>query len=289
MVIDAAALFALGAAVSYAFADMAVRYGLQHTTPIIGSTIGRVFSVSTLAALIWITGAQFPPWGTHYLWLLLAGVFNPGLFAVFFMFGISKIGVSRAAPIKGSSPLIAAFLAILFLGERPAPGQLAGVVLVVLGVAVISSGKTGGRWRRIHALWPLAAAVFAGTGAIFWRKGLPAFPHPLAGALVGMTAALLTVALYSVLFKREQILGGVKAAWRPFMLGGIVGAIGNFFYASALRSGEVFRMVSLIQISPLLTVLLALILLRKAESITWRVPAGAVLTVSGAILVNLRF
>ncbi|MFP6890467.1 MAG: EamA family transporter, partial [Nitrospinota bacterium] len=113
MVIDAAALFALGAAVSYAFADMALRYGLQHTTPIIGSTIGRVFSVSTLAALIWITGAQFPPWGTHYLWLLLAGVFNPGLFAVFFMFGISKIGVSRAAPIKGPSPLIAAFLAIL--------------------------------------------------------------------------------------------------------------------------------------------------------------------------------
>jgi len=37
-----------------------------------------------------------------------------------------------------------------------------------------------------------------------------------------------------------------------------------------------------------LTVLFALTLLRKTEAITWRVPAGAVLTVGGAILVNLR-
>jgi drug/metabolite transporter (DMT)-like permease len=47
-------------------------------------------------------------------------------------------------------------------------------------------------------------------------------------------------------------------------------------------------MVSLIQLSPLLTVLFALIFLRKAEGITWRVPAGAIATVLGAIMVNLR-
>jgi drug/metabolite transporter (DMT)-like permease len=220
--------------------------------------------------------------------VLLGGVLNPGLFAVFFMFGISKIGVSRAAPIKGSSPLIAAFLAIVFLGERPGLVQLAGVVLVVSGVGLISSGRTEGRWRRIHALWPIAAAVVAGTGAIFWRKGLSAFPDPVAGSLVGMSAALTTVTLYSVLFERDQIVDGFRTAWRPFLLGGIAGAAGNFLYASALKGGEVFRMVSLIQISPLVTVVFAFVLLRKVEKITWRVPAGAVLTVFGAILVSFR-
>lgn len=288
MVIDAAVMFALGAAFSYAVADMAMRYGVQHTTPFVGSTIGRTFSVTTLGVLVLLSGATFPAWGPHYLWVLVAGVFNPGLFAVCFMFGIYKIGVSRAAPIKGSSPIIAAFLAILFLGERPALLQLGGVILVVCGIGLISSGKTEGKWRRIDALWPLAAAGFAGVGAIFWRKGIPAFPQPIAGALIGMTAALLTVALYAFLFKRDQILDGVKSAWRPFLLGGVAGALGNFFYASALQAGEVFRMVSLIQTSPLLTVLFALVLLRKTEAITWRVPAGAVLTVTGAILVNLR-
>ena len=47
-------------------------------------------------------------------------------------------------------------------------------------------------------------------------------------------------------------------------------------------------MVSLIQISPLVTVVFAFVLLRKVEKITWRVPAGAVLTVFGAILVSFR-
>ncbi len=288
MLIDAAMLFALGAAFSYACADMSLRYGLLHTTPFVGSTVGRTFSVLILATAVLISGATFPLPGVHYLWVFLGGVFNPGLFAVFFMFGISKIGVSRVAPIKRSSPLIAAFFAIVFLGERPGPVQLAGVVLVVSGVGLISSGRTEGRWRRIHALWLIAAAVFAGTGAIFWRKGLPAFPDPVVGSLVGMSAALTTVTLYSVLFERDQIVDGFRTAWRPFLLGGIAGAAGNFLYASALKGGEVFRMVSLIQISPLVTVVFAFVLLRKVEKITWRVPAGAVLTVFGAILVSFR-
>jgi uncharacterized membrane protein len=288
LVIDVAVLFALGAAFSYAVADMGMRYGLQHTTPFVGSAIGRTFSVTTLAALVLLSGATFPAWGAHYLWVVVAGVLNPGLFAICFMFGIMKIGVSRAAPIKGSSPIIASFLAIIFLDERPALLQLGGVFLVVCGIGLISSGKTEGKWRRIDALWPLAAAGFAGVGAIFWRKGIPAFPQPLAGALIGMTAAFFTVAIYVFFFKREQIIGSVKSAWRPFLLGGVAGALGNFFYASALQKGEVFRMISLIQISPLLTVLFALALLRKTEAITWRVPAGAVLTVGGAILVNMR-
>ncbi len=288
MVIDTAVMYALGAAFAYACADMTARYGLQHTTPFIGSTIGRVCSVLFLGAIVLISGAAFPPPGAHYLWVLLGGVFNPGLFAVCFMFGISRIGVSRAAPIKGMSPLIASFLAIVFLGERPGPVQLGGVILVVSGICLISSGKTEGRWRRIHILWPIAAAGFAGTGAIFWRMGIPAFPHPIAGAFVGMIAALMTVAIYTVLFRRDQLIDDVRTAWRPFMLSGIAGAMGNFFYASALKEGEVFRMVSLIQTSPLITVLFAFILLREVERITWRVPAGAALTVSGAVLVNLR-
>ena len=48
-------------------------------------------------------------------------------------------------------------------------------------------------------------------------------------------------------------------------------------------------MLPLIQTSPLFVVLLSLVVLRQAERITWRVPAGAVLTVGGAILVNVRF
>ncbi len=281
-------MFAFGAALAYAFADMGARYGVQHAHPFVGSTISRIVSLSSLCALLFMMGAKFPPLGWHYFWVALGGACTPGLFAVLFMFGISKIGVSRAAPIKGSSPIFASTLAVIFLGEQPEWYHMAGVLLVVSGIAVISSGGTGGKWRRIHVLWPIAAAVVAGMGAVFWRMGLPLFPDAIAGAAVGMGAALSIVAVCAFLFVRDQFREGVRAGWKPFAFMGVAAAFGSFFYANALQIGEVYRMTALIQTSPLITVLFALILLRRAENITWRVPAGAMLTVSGAILVNLR-
>ena len=288
MIFDTAFLFAMGAAFSFACADMGMRSGLQHTNPFVGSTISRSAGVLTLLAVILLAGVRFPPYGDHYLWLAVAGVLNPGLFSICFMFGIAKIGVARAAPIKGSSPLFATFLAIIFLGERPEWYHLGGVLFVVMGIALLSSGRTEGRWRRIDALWPIAAAGFAGLGAVLWRKALPSFPDTLAGAFVGLVAAFTLVVLYTVIFMRDQISEGIKRAWKPFLLVGIIGAIGQFFFAGALQRGEVYRMLPLIQTSPLITVAFALLFLRRVEFITWRVPAGALLTVSGAILVNLR-
>ena len=288
LIFDAAVLFAMGAAFSFACADMGMRSGLQHTNPFVGSTIARSVGVLTLLALILLSGVRFPPYGDHYLWLAVAGVFNPGLFSIFFMFGIAKIGVARAAPIKGISPLFASFLAVIFLGERPEWYHLGGVLFIVMGIALVSSGRTEGRWRRIDALWPIAAAGFAALGAVLWRKALPSFPDTLAGAFVGLVAAFTLVVLYTVIFMRGQIADGIKKAWKPFLLVGIIGAIGQFFFAGALQRGEVYRMLALIQTSPLITVVFALLFLRRVEFITWRVPAGALLTVSGAILVNLR-
>ncbi|MDH5536075.1 MAG: DMT family transporter, partial [Betaproteobacteria bacterium] len=172
MIFDAAFLIAMGAAFSFACADMGMSSGLQHTDPFVGSTIMRFVGVFTLLALVWLSGARFPPYGEHYLWLALAGVFNPGLFTIFFMFGIAKIGVARAAPIKGSSPLFAAFMAIVLLGERPEWYNMGGVLFVVMGIALLTSGRTEGRWRRIDALWPIGAAAFSALGAVFWRKAL---------------------------------------------------------------------------------------------------------------------
>lgn len=278
----------MGAAFSFACADMGMRAGLQHTNPFVGATISRFVGVLTLLALIVLSGVRFPPYGEHYLWLAVGGIFNPGLFTICFMFGIAKIGVARAAPIKGSSPLFAAFLAIVFLGERPEWYHLGGVLLVVLGIGLLSSGRTEGRWKRIDALWPIAAAVSSAVGAVFWRKGLPSFPDSLAGAFIGLATALIITFLYTFTFMRDRIPDGIRKAWKPFLLVGIIAAIGQFCFASALQRGEVYRMIPLIQTSPLLTVIFALIFLRAVEFITWRVPAGALLTVSGAILVNLR-
>lgn len=286
--LDSPVFFALGTAISFAIADMFIRSGLQHTNAFTGATISLASQLGFLLILYPLIGFHFPSVNLNYLWIMAGGVGQPALFAIFFMIGISRIGVSRAAPIKGTSPLFGAFFAILFLGEQPAWFHLAGILLVVGGVALVSSGKTGAHWKRTDAFWPILAAVSAGLGAMFWRKGLSGFPNPLAAVMVALATALLVVGTYTLLTRRDRQTGNLRKALAPFLVCGVVAGTAHIFLGNALQRGEVYRVLPLVQVAPIFTVIFALLLLRHVEHITWRVPVGALLTVGGAILVTLR-
>ena len=70
---------------------------------------------------------------------------------------------------------------------------------------------------------------------------------------------------------------------------GFFAAVGVLLYVSALQQGNVYRISSLVQTSPLITVFFSFIFLRKIENISWRVPVGAVITLTGVALVNSNF
>lgn len=288
MLIEPFVLLALSAALSFTCADIFARKGLQYANHFVGATITLVGELLFFIPLIFLLGPSFPEIGAHYLWVMIGGLCNPGLFLIFFLIGIHRIGVARAAPIKGMSPIFAALFALIFLGEDPAWYHLMGVLFVVGGIVLLVSGKTQGRWSRWDARWPLIAAVISGFGAMSWKKGLAAFPSALPASMVGASAALVLVGAYTCYAFREEEAGHVKQAFRPYLLGGVAAGMGIFLFTSSLQLSEVFRVVPLVQISPLFTVLFSVIFLRKAEFITWRVPAGAIFTVGGVILVVLR-
>lgn len=288
MLIEPFVLLALSAALSFTCADIFARKGLQYANHFVGATITLVGELLFFIPLIFLLDPSFPEIGAHYLWVMIGGLCNPGLFLIFFLIGIHRIGVARAAPIKGMSPIFAALFALIFLGEDPAWYHLMGVLFVVGGIVLLVSGKTQGRWSRWDARWPLIAAVISGFGAMSWKKGLAAFPSALPASMVGASAALVLVGAYTCYAFREEEASHVKQAFRPYLLGGVAAGMGIFLFTSSLQLSEVFRVVPLVQISPLFTVLFSVIFLRKAEFITWRVPAGAILTVGGVILVVLR-
>ena len=288
MLIEPFVFLALSAALSFTCADIFARKGLQYANHFVGATITLVGELFFFVPLIFLLAPTFPELGMHYLWVTVGGLCNPGLFLIFFLIGIHRIGVARAAPIKGMSPIFAALFALIFLGEDPAWYHLAGILFVVGGIVLLVSGKTQGRWSRWDTRWPLIAAVISGFGAMSWKKGLVAFPSALPASLVGASAALILVGGYTCYALREEDAGDVKQAFWPYLLGGIAAGMGIFLFTSALQVSQVFRVVPLVQISPLFTVLFSVVFLRRAEHITWRVPAGAILTVSGVILVVLR-
>lgn len=74
--------------------------------------------------------------------------------------GIERIGASRSEPIKASQPLHAALLAVVILGETLTPTDGVGIVLVVIGVAIIS--------------WESRDSLEIGMESISWSVPSPA-------------------------------------------------------------------------------------------------------------------
>tara|TARA_Y100000588_G_scaffold393821_1_gene511362 strand:+ start:1133 stop:2017 length:885 start_codon:yes stop_codon:yes gene_type:complete len=289
LVFDLAFYYAILSAFIFSMADFAGRFGIHKTNAFVGTTMTRgVASVILFVAII-LTGVKFPPLSVDYLWVMIAGICLPGLFSLLLLTSILKIGVSRAAPIKGSSPLFASFLAILFLGEEPTWYHLLGVVFVVFGVILISLSPTEGQWKRKDIIWPISAALISGIGSVTWRHAMSLFKEPIAATFIGTFSAFVLVVTFTSIFKRKSLIPGIKAAWKPFFLMGFFAAVGVLLYVSALQKGNVYRISSLVQTSPLITVFFSFIFLRKIENISWRVPIGAVITLTGVALVNSNF
>jgi len=286
LVLDLAFYYAILSAFIFSMADFAGRFGVHKTNVFVGTTMTRgVASVILFVAII-VIGVEFPAFGPHYFWAMLAGICLPGLFSLLLLTSILKIGVSRAVPIKGCSPLFASFLAILFLGEEPTWYHLLGVIFVVSGVMLISFSPTKGVWKRRDIIWPISAAIVSGIGSVTWRYTMSIFKEPIAATFIGTFSAFVLVVTFTSIFKRESLVPGIKAAWKPFFLMGFFAAVGILLLVSALQKGNVYRISSLVQISPLITVFFSFIFLRKIENISLRVPIGAIITLAGVALVN---
>ena len=288
MILDVVFLLSLGTAVSYTVMDIWTRKGLFHVNAFVGSTINLLVQVVIFFFLGLFAGFDFPPVGLHYVWIVLGGVAQPGLFLIFYLIGIKRIGISRAVTVKGSAPIIGAALAVMFFGEKALWIHLVGVVLVVAGVTAVTLEKTAVGWRRADLIWPFLAACMIGLSANFWRRGLSYFSNPLDALLIVILVSTVMVGVCTWYFLRGEDGGDYRRALGPFIASGLASGLANLFLVNALARGEVFRVLPIVQLSPLITVLYAILFLRQTEKMDWRIPVGAVLTVAGAVLVSLK-
>src|SRR3977135_535742 len=92
--------------------------------------------------------------------------------ARFLLFGYAalELSVGLMAVLNATSPMWGALLSALVLRERLSPGRIAGLLLGIVGVAVLSGAEGSQRWPEILA--GLAAAFCYGlTGIVLRRWG----------------------------------------------------------------------------------------------------------------------
>ena len=76
--------------------------------------------------------------------LALANAAGPGFLAfVLFTWGLSRVQASRASIVATIEPVAAAVLGFLILGEKMALPEIAGVLMVLAGITLVTAGRRG--------------------------------------------------------------------------------------------------------------------------------------------------
>jgi uncharacterized membrane protein len=136
-------LLGLSAALGFGIAAVFARVGLQDIKATTGTLVSLVVgTIITMAlAFVFHTDAILKLAGVAFLWFLLSAFINFPLGRLLNFTGVSMAGVSKSAPIVGSSPLFATMLAISIGGESLNTMIAIGTLSIIGGLAMILSQR----------------------------------------------------------------------------------------------------------------------------------------------------
>jgi drug/metabolite transporter (DMT)-like permease len=233
-------------------------------TPSAVLAVGQAAAVAAAAALLLAQDAPDPTGRTLVLGLL-AGVAN-GV-ALTAMFEAARfLPISVMAPIGatgGGVPVVVA----LALGERPHVLQLVGIPLAMIGVVLVAAGSSGGSLLRSLSAVPSVGLALAATWAVSYGVFLSLYAEASDGggqpwALFSSRVSLLATALVLPLARRTSL----RLPWRSVPLVALNGllilaGVATFGWAAAI--GPVSVVSVLATLSPVITVAMAVLLLRE--------------------------
>ena len=136
-------LFAVIAAIGWGASAVLSRIALEKTDPRLATIVSLFFSSIIMFSISLST--QFNEFEklivSDFLWFFSAGLTSFAVGRLLNYVGIKNIGVSKASPLFGTSPLFAALLAIIILNENPTIMLGMGIVIVTFGIILITKSK----------------------------------------------------------------------------------------------------------------------------------------------------
>lgn len=226
--------------------------------------------------------------------LLLSGVVGIGLADTFFFMTINRVGAGLQAIINTSYSPSVILLSVLFLDERLAPLQIAGVALILVAVVSVSWFRTASAPdlpRR--TLWAgvacgVAASMTQGVSIVMIKPLLEESP-----LLWANLWRLLGGLLFSMIL--PFVWPGARAGlptlrhpriWRVMIPGSVMGTyVALMFWLAGMKFTQASTASALNQTASLWTFLLAVLILKEpATLLRWLGLAGGLV---GVMMVTL--
>jgi drug/metabolite transporter (DMT)-like permease len=251
-----------------------------------------------LGAALWITrGSPWPVWAARadVVLLALSGLIGFVFGDSFYFRALVILGAGRATLLTALSPLFTAVLARLFLGETLGLAAILGIALTVGGLVWVLYGRVEGNGHPegsalVGVLSGILAAMGQSGGFVLSKLALRSGLDPLSATMIRVVAAVAALWLLTPMqggWVRQFVSLRDRVATGAMLGGALFGPfLGVTLSLYALQHTEAGVAASIMASYPIPAVLLAARFHR--EELTLRTLGGALVTVSGVVVLFLR-
>lgn len=242
------------------------KLALQHGPPITLLALRYVLVLALLVPVALVLRPSFPRgWravGHVALVGFLIQVVYFGLCYFAFRLGVSAGGVAIIVCLQ---PVLVALAAPRFVGEAVGPRVWLGLLLGLLGAALVILGRSAIAAENLTGIALTFGALFGITGGTLWEKRFGVSHHPVASNLIQYAvgaACTLPLALVTEDVTAIRWSGEFAGTLAYLVLGNSILAMSLLL--AMIRAGEVARVSALFYLVPALSALCAWPLLGEA-------------------------
>lgn len=284
-----AEITAIISAMGWATDSVLVRQGLRRSNIFAAMLVSFAVSIT----IVWIylfatTSLEFLS-SPAMIYYLISGCMQPLMARALFYEGITRIGVARAGPLRGIEPLFATIIGVVFLHEQPGVLVYVGTALI-MGSLWLISGKQHGdaKWRLVDTTFPISAALISAISQSLRKQGLKILPDPFVAVAIVTTVSLILFLVFVLTTGRSHLLRMERQGFSIFLAAALVATAAQVLNFVALGRGELSVIIPLLNTTPLFTVLLSVVFLRKVETVNRRIVLGALLMFAGVVTITSR-
>ena len=284
----AASFSALAITVTRGFRANSLMTGLMVSLPV-GAVVTGAFTLADPPAGLTLRGLLF---------FVAGGIVGEGVGRTAFIFAVRLIGPSTATPLQTATyPALALVGGWILLAEPVTAGRVVGALAIAGGITVLVRGQAAanrspavrrparaGRWAY---LLPVLGGISFASSDLLRKLGMEETPHPAFGAVSGTITIILLWTVILALTPRLRATVRLEPGWQWFIPTGLLAGLGVLAVFRALESGDVSVVGPIIMSQPLMVVFFSALFLRDLERLTWKVVAGAGLTVLGVVTLSV--
>jgi drug/metabolite transporter (DMT)-like permease len=313
------AAVAILSALSFSLSDVFTRRGVAVSRPAYGAFVTVLMGVPMFAIAALITGqlldyAELS--GKGYVLIAAAGLVHYVIGRYFNYAAVQAIGAPRSSTIQALALPYSVVVALVLLDEGITTGMAAGMGLILVGPAIMVERRRprtpivaaesaleppldgeplppAPQQPELRQLEGYAFAVIAsmsyGSSPVLIRAaledtdGLAVF-----GGFISYVAAAAFL-LVSLLLpaRRHMVHALTPTVFRAFFGAGFFVFLAQVLRFTALGLASVAVVATLLRFAGIFTLLLSWLVNRHLERITWRLVAGVLMSVTGAVLMVL--